>query len=182
MYGLVNKAMEDMVTQLKGAAAWEALKRDANVDVETFVGMDQYDDAVTYRLVSAASRMLSLPADDILEAFGEYWTLYTAQKGYGHLMSAAGDNVFDVLDSLDDMHTRLEMLYPNMRIPHFGLQRESECRALLRYESEREGLAPMVIGLVKGLGKRFHTPVTVERIDRRDEGALTDTFRITLTD
>ncbi|MFO1318425.1 MAG: heme NO-binding domain-containing protein [Burkholderiales bacterium] len=182
MYGLVNKAIEDMVTQLKGGAAWEALKRDAGVDLDTFVGMDQYDDAVTYRLVAAASRMLNLPSDEILEAFGEYWTMYTAEKGYGHLMNAAGENVFDVLDSLDDMHTRLEMLYPNMRIPHFDLTRESGTRAVLRYESERDGLAPMVVGLVKGLGKRFDTPLIVERLDRREDGAESDSFRITLTD
>lgn len=182
MYGLVNKAIEDMVTHLKGAAAWEALKRDAAVDVDTFVGMDQYDDAVTYRLVASASRMLNLPPDEILEAFGEYWTMYTVEKGYGHLMNAAGENVFDVLQNLDDMHTRLEMLYPNMRIPRFELVRESDTVGLLRYDSDRDGLAPMVIGLVKGLGKRFQTPVVVERLDRREDGATTDTFRITLTD
>ncbi len=180
MYGMVNKAIEDLVTHMKGPAAWQALKRDAGVDLETFVGMDQYDDDVTYRLVGAASRMLEIPSDEVLEAFGEYWTIYTAKKGYGHMMNAAGGGVFEVLENLDAMHTRLSMLYPDMRIPQFRLVREATGQALLSYESQRAGLGSMVIGLLKGLGKRFGTPVVVEWVERREEGAAVDRFRVSL--
>lgn len=180
MYGMVNKAIEDLVTDLKGAAAWEALKRDADVDVETFVGMDRYDDAVTYRLVDAAARMFGMPPEEVLEAFGEYWTVYTANQGYGHLMSAAGNSVFEVLENLDAMHTRLAMIYPDMRIPQFRLTRDAAGQGWLSYRSDRPGLGAMVVGLLKGLGRRFDTPVTVAWVARREDGADADRFRVAL--
>ncbi|MCA8974813.1 MAG: heme NO-binding domain-containing protein, partial [Planctomycetes bacterium] len=162
----MNKAIEEMVIHLKGPAAWESLKRSAGVDVDTFVGMDQYDDTVTYKLVDAASVRMKMSAEDILEAFGEYWILYTAHKGYGELMSAAGNGVFETLANLDDMHARVELLYPDMRIPVFTFRRSSDTEGVLHYSSQRAGLAPMVVGLVKGLGKRCGTPVCVDRLAR----------------
>ena len=49
----------------------------------------------------------------------------------------------------------------------------------LHYFTQRAGLAPFVIGLVKGLGKMFQTPVkSVTLIGSRDQGADHDLFLI----
>ena len=117
MYGIVNKAMEDMVTNLRGRATWEAVKRLAGVDLDSFMDMQPYDDAVTDRLVDAAARLFSLEVDEVLEAFGEYWMLYTAEKGFGDILGAAGTDVFEVLRNVDAMHGRLALTFPDMRMP-----------------------------------------------------------------
>ena len=49
------------------------------------------------------------------------------------------------------------------------------------YHSEREGLAPMVVGLLKGLGKRFETLVEVTHDKVRGEGSDHDEFVIHFT-
>jgi hypothetical protein len=49
-----------------------------------------YPDDVTYRLVTAASKVLGVPAEVILKAFGEFWVLHTALESYGPLMRAHG--------------------------------------------------------------------------------------------
>ncbi len=48
----------------------------------------------------------------------------------------------------------------------------------LEYRSKRQGLAPMVVGLLHGLGRRFRTPVAVEQTASRERGDGQDLFRI----
>ena len=90
MYGMVNRALESMVCKDYGEPTWEAIKQAAGVDIEIFVNNQSYNDDLTYQLVGAASKVLNLPPDTILEAFGVHWVLHTAAEGYGELLSAAG--------------------------------------------------------------------------------------------
>ena len=90
MYGLVNKAVVDLVCSKFGQDTWNKIKAKAEVDIDVFVSMDAYPDDVTYRLVGAASEVLKIPPEQVLEAFGEWWVLYTASEGYGPLLDASG--------------------------------------------------------------------------------------------
>ena len=104
MYGMVNKAVEEMVCMHHGEAMWEEIKAKAGVDVEVFMSNEGYPDEITYQLVGAASEVLKLPAEQILHDFGEHWVLHTAQEGYGGLMKAAGRNLPEFLRSLPNFH------------------------------------------------------------------------------
>ncbi|WP_392535181.1 heme NO-binding domain-containing protein [Nostoc sp. C117] len=87
MYGLVNKAIQDMICKNYGEETWETIKQKAGLeDVDFFISMDTYSDDITYRLVEAACGVFGMPAEDILKAFGEYWVTYTAEEGYGELL------------------------------------------------------------------------------------------------
>ena len=79
MYGMVNKAVEDMVVMHHGEPVWEQIKAKAGVDVDVFMSNESYSDDVTYNLVAAASEVLEVPADQILIGFGEHWILHTAR-------------------------------------------------------------------------------------------------------
>src|SRR5205085_7491799 len=46
MYGLVNKAIEDLVISLTNEDTWLEIARRADIDVVTFVSLDTYDDAL----------------------------------------------------------------------------------------------------------------------------------------
>ena len=86
MYGMVNRAIEEMVVKNHGEKIWEDIKQKAGVDVEVFVSSEGYSDDVTYGLVGAASEVLQIPAEQILEAFGVYWVMETAQQiGRAHV-------------------------------------------------------------------------------------------------
>jgi hypothetical protein len=161
MYGLVNKAVVDLVTTKFGREKWEQIKQKADVDIDVFVSMDAYDDAITYRLVGAASEVLGLPAEAILEAFGEYWVLYTATEGYGSLLDASGSTLKEFLENLDALHARVALTMPALKPPRFRLVTVDPTTMMLEYRSTRPGLAPMVVGLLKGLAIRFSTPVEI---------------------
>ena len=182
MYGLVNKAVEEMVCSQFGAETWETIKQRAEVDADVFLSMNQYPDELTYRLVGAASETLGLSPADILRAFGRYWTLYTVAEGYGELMKLTGASLREFLGNLDNLHARVGLSYPHLQPPSFHCEDTTDGTLLLHYYSDREGLAPMVIGLLEGLGERFATPMAIEQLSSRENGADHDIFRITFSE
>lgn len=178
MYGLVNRAIEQMVCEHHGEATWEQIKAAAGVDTEVFLTNEAYDDAITYRLVVAASEILRVQASQILETFGRYWILKTALEGYGDLLRAAGSDVASFLRNLPNFHARVQLLYPHLRPPRFAYEDVSEHRLVLRYYSDRTGLASFVRGLLLGIGELFKVTLTVEQVGVRGEELDHDAFSV----
>lgn len=181
MYGLVNQAIEDLAVKIGGPELWSKIVEGAGMEQPVFVAMDAYDDAVTYRLVEAASDVLGLSPAEVLEAFGEHWILYTGAQGYGPMLDAMGTTLPQFLGNLDSMHSRIALSMPQLRPPSFSCEEIDEQRLLVKYWSTRTGLAPMVTGLLKGLGSRFDldVDVTVTHTGPRAEGVDHDTFLVT---
>ena len=181
MYGMVNKAVEDMVVLHHGEAAWEQVKAKAGVDVEVFMSNEGYPDEITYQLVDAATEVLRIPPEKILEAFGEHWVLHTAQAGYGGLMRAAGKTLPEFMSNLPNFHSRVTLIFPKLQPPHFECTDITDCSLKLHYYSHRKGLAPFVVGLMQGLGKNFKTPVVVRQVAVKAQGADHDIFEVNWT-
>lgn len=179
MYGMVNKAVEDMVCALHGEAMWERIKERAGVEVDVFISNEGYPDELTYKLVGAASELTGIPPAGILEAFGEHWVLKTAHEGYGELMDAGGKSLPEFLVNLPNFHARVSMVFPKLQPPRFRVSEVTERSLHLQYHTHRRGLAPFVVGLLKGLGRRFNTPLkNVTLIQSRDQGAEHDIFLV----
>lgn len=181
MYGLVNKALKDLVVSRSGQEVWHTICVEAGVDMPDFIRMESYPDDITYRLVYAASRTLNAPAEQLLQEFGEHWTVYTAQEGYGDMFKAYGSSLKALLQNLDDLHARVGLIYPSMDTPHFCCTDVTDTSLVFHYYSHRQGLAPMVVGLVKGLGILFKTPLSITHTLRRDEGADHDAFLLSFS-
>ncbi len=178
MYGLINIAIESMVTTEYGEQTWKEILEEAGVKDSGFVSMDKYDDAVTYDLVGAACKVLQAEAADVLESFGKYWTQYTAREGFGDLLDLSGSTLAEFLSNLDDMHVRVAMVFPELEPPAFESVELDDGSYELHYRSDRDGLAPMVIGMIKGLADRFGVAVTIEQIGSRNNGSDHDVFQI----
>ena len=178
MYGLINKAVEGLVRSKFGDAAWDRIRTRAGMPDEPFVSMEQYPDQTTYDLVGAATVELGAPAEAILEEFGRYWTVYTAEAGYGELMRSAGSTLPEFLRNLDQLHTRVKLAFPQLKPPSFAVRNETASSLELEYYSDRPGLAPLVVGLIKGLAERF--AVSVEVSSTRVDGVARphDLFRV----
>ena len=178
MYGLVNKAVEGLVCSKFGEDTWNQILEKAQIDADSFVSMEAYPDAVTYKLIGAACEVLKLDAATVLQTFGEYWTLYTVNEGYGELMEMFGNNLKEFLHNLDRLHGHVAMGFSELRPPSFRVEElPNEKALLLHYHSQREGLGPMVIGLVRGLAKRFGEEVEITHVRQQAPGQH-DIFRI----
>ncbi len=176
MYGMVNKAVEELVISNFGEARWEEIKAKAGIDIDVFSSNESYPDKLTYGLVRAASDVLGLTADQILESFGEWWILKTGREGYGELLDATGRDVGEFLENLPNFHARIVMIYPNLKPPKFDVVRTGDRSIHLHHQTHRPGLTQFVVGLLKGIGKMFKTPVTVEIVKSRAQGAEHDEF------
>lgn len=178
MYGMVNKAVEEMVVSRFGQDTWEKIKARAGIEIDVFISNDPYPDDITYRLVGAASEVLKLPADKILEAFGEHWVLHTAREGYGSLMKAGGKTLRDFLINLPNFHTRVTMIFPKLQPPKFTCTDICDTSLNLHYQTHRPGLTPFAVGLIQGLGKMFNTAVKITVLQSTATGATHDVFHI----
>lgn len=71
MYGLINKAIQDMICSKFGEEIWQEVRHKAEVE-EQFVNIKSYHDNITYRLIKAASQILGISDAEVMRAFGEH--------------------------------------------------------------------------------------------------------------
>lgn len=180
MYGLVNAAVKELVLARFGEEAWRKIAERAQLSTDTFSRMEAYPDAVTFGMVGAASEVLGLTPDAVMEAFGEFWVLYTGREGYGHLFTMGGDSLREFLLNLDELHSRVGQNFSQLRPPSFQFEERSDGGLRMHYLSEREGLCPMVRGLLRGLSQHFHTPLELTHTACRRDGAPHCTFELLL--
>ncbi len=181
MYGLVNTAIRDLIIEAHGEAAWNRVRVRADLRSDTFMSMDPYPDEVTYGLVAAASAELGASPEALLEAFGEYWMRFTGNKGYGQALDFTGADVREFLENLDDMHARLSLSFPELEPPSFEVEEADGGELILHYYSERAGLAPMVVGLLRGVGERFGQSLEIRHLAPSSE-ADHDRFSIRINE
>jgi hypothetical protein len=181
VYGMVNKAIEDLVRSRFGGEVWERTKQRAGVDVDAFISNDAYPDDVTYRLVAAASEVTGIPARDILLAFGEHWVLKIAREEYAGMLVAGGRTLPEFLLNLPNFHARVALIFPKLQPPRFHVTEVAEDSLHLHYLTHRDGLAAFVIGIIRGLGQMFGNPVEITQLAERQHGADHDVFLLQWT-
>lgn len=178
MYGIVNKAIEDLVIANFGEEKWEAIKERSGVDIDFFISSEPYDDDVTFKLAVAVSEEMNMSVSDVLIAFGEWWVIKTTTEKFPGLMDSGGDNLKDFLLNLPNFHNRVMLIYPKLTPPEFKVSDITENGLNLHYFSKRQGLQEFVRGLLQGLGKMFNSPVSLQLIQSRNEGSTHEIFKI----
>ena len=92
------------------------------------------------------------------------------------MLQKDGRTLAEFLCNLHNLHTHVALSFPNLEPPSFWCTDVTEGSLRLHYQSRRPGLAPMVIGLVRGLGVMFSTAVTVALARSRADGHDHDEF------
>lgn len=177
MYGLVNKAIVNLIKQEFGENVWEQIRQKTNTP-NSFLTNEPYDDSITYSLVAATSEILKIPPDKILFQFGLYWVNVTSKEEYPELMEACGSNLKEFFLNLPNFHTRVSLLYPNLSPPEFNVVVNEDNSILLHYYSDRPGLKNFVLGLIHGLAQFYKTEIKVEEQLSRDNGDDHESFKI----
>ncbi len=178
MYGLINRSIKELVLRHHGEGMWSRIAQRAGCGDTEFLGMESYPDELTYDLVGAAAAELNVEPAALLEAFGRHWVLHSAPASYGDLMSLTGSTVEEFLGNLDMLHDRVANILPALRPPEFRSVVQPDGSILLTYITHRPGLAPIVVGMVNGLGERFGRSLRIEHVERREDTGTHDLFRI----
>jgi hypothetical protein len=178
MYGIVNKAIQDLVTANFGQEKWEAIKERSEIDIDFFISSEPYDDDITFKLAVAVSQEMNMTVGEVLIAFGEWWVIKTTAEKYPGLMDSGGANLRDFLLNLPNFHNRVMLIYPKLTPPEFKVSDITENGLHLHYFSQRQGLQEFVRGLLQGLGIMFNTPINLELIQTRETGCTHEIFKI----
>lgn len=168
MYGIINKALEELVTETFGERVWENIKTKSNIDIDYFISNQSYNDQITYDIAIAISNETKTPLNETLILFGEWWILKTAKEKYGSLLSFGGKNIKEFLEHLPDFHTRVMLLYPNLTPPEFKIINSKENEITIQYSSTRNELKDFVTGLFQGISKLFNTETKIEIVDFKE--------------
>jgi hypothetical protein len=161
---MINRALLGYVRDEYGAETVEAVRAQAECEEIQFSSMTEYADEISYRLVAAAAEILGQPTDAFLEKFGEYWIGFALRSDYGELLRIAGHTLPELLQNLNNLHVRVGQAFPDLKAPSFWCDQVTESSLVLHYASDRVGLGPMVIGLVRGLGRMLGVEAAVAAI------------------
>jgi hypothetical protein len=178
MYGIVNKAIQDLITVNFGEDKWDLIKEKSGIDVDYFLSNEPYDDDITFKLAVAASEILGISVGDVLNAFGEWWILKTGLEKYGGLMKAGGSSLQEFLVNLPLFHNRIMLMYPKLTPPEFKVSHIEENSIHVHYHSKREGLQEFVRGLLSGLAKMYTVESKIKLIQSRDDGNSHEIFKV----
>ena len=178
MYGIVNKGIEELVIQIGGESMWVDVCREAGIDPFTFVSQEVYPDSVTYELVAAVSKVTGMSQHDILVGFGDHWSRYTGNQGYGQLYKLLGNDYQSFLINLPRLHDHVAFICPDLQMPQFETEVVEERFIKVSYRSERVGLSPMVFGLLEGMAKVYETEVAVTNLRSKAETGDADEFLV----
>ena len=178
MYGIINKAIEDLVKSNFGDDKWDIILEKSGIEQNYFISSEPYDDDITYTLANTISTEMNMPLESVMIAFGEWWIVKTTKDKYSGLMESGGNNLKDFLINLPLLHNRVMLLFPKLTPPEFKIS-DIEANSLhLHYYSKREGLQEFVRGLIQGLGIMFETEIEIELLQTRQKGDHNEVFKI----
>ena len=107
MYGMVNRAIEELIIDGYGSATWESVKMVAGVDEDVFISSTGYPDEITYAPFPVADAKLLV--SDTIEV-----PVQVNGKVRARLMAAAG--------SSDDQLTALALADDKVRAALAGAE------------------------------------------------------------
>ncbi len=164
MYGMIHRAVRQMVLDDKGEATWAEIERAAGLGPAELISAEVYDDEVTLKLIGATAEILAEPVDELLLAFGRYWISFAERGSFGQVLNFTGTDLISFIGNLDNMHQGVQAVMPEARMPSFKLLDATPGRLLVCYASTRTGLERFVEGLLLGLLDRFgHVGTVSER-------------------
>jgi len=171
VYGLVNRAMKEMVTEQFGNEAWiKIIDRDESIPNE-FGIFAQYDDFITANIVGNICEDQKINAEDFLVDFGRYWVKYAKKSDYKGILEVFASSPTFLIKSLDSLHTRLTMLFENLSPPSFSTEEPRPGLILVNYSSDRNlPLEYFVKGLLVGIFELFDQQCKVNIVSFREEG------------
>ena len=170
MYGLVNKAIKEFVITHYGNETWEETYKELELSENQFLSMESNPDEITFQIINSICDKSGYPQKELAEQLGEYFLTFAAKEGFEDLMELSGDTLPELLQNLNNLHFRVKTLMPNLNPPRFEVSELTEHSLKLHYYSSRDGFDIFLIGVLKGLAKRFNLLVTLTQLPPVNSG------------
>ncbi|MFC3175508.1 heme NO-binding domain-containing protein [Novosphingobium bradum] len=179
MYGMIHRAIRQMVIETAGPGVWDDLERRLGLGPADMISAMVYPDRQTVALLTATAEQMGLTLPEALREFGRHWVRFAASGPYAGIMDFVGQDLAGFIANLDRMHHAVRVAMPEAQVPGFTVLNEEPGanggdgprRLHLAYRSTRAGLEPFVEGLLEGLAARFGRVGTVTFLGHGPGGA-----------
>lgn len=160
MHGIIHTEMKKYVVGKYGADAWEAILNEAGLKGKIYMTIGTYPDAEAVALVTAASKLTNLPAEDILEDFGQSVTP-ALMKMYGSLVKPEWKTTEMLLHTEETIHKIVRMKNPGAAPPQLAFSQTGAKQLELHYNSPRQ-MSAVARGIIKGVARYYGESVQIK--------------------
>lgn len=163
MKGTIVKCLQEMTEARQGKEAWvDALEQAGLTGPQFFTLSSDVEDAQALALFGAVGDVLGISPGEVADAFGDHWVNTYAPRVYQTLYARLG-SAREFILALDGVHQMVTNTIPNAHPPRFEYEERDERTLIVTYKSRR-GLIDLYIGLARGVGRYFGTPLQVSKL------------------
>jgi hypothetical protein len=171
MYGLVNRAFQRFLMETYGDDAWADVAREIGLRSEGFEPLLSYPDALTDRILQAASGRLGQPAGELLEDLGTFVVAHPSYEPARRLLRFGGADFVDFLHSLDALPDRARLALPGLDFPTLQVDAAPPDRVVLTCGSGLEGFSHVLCGVLRGIADDYGALATIDHVAEAGQGA-----------
>lgn len=158
MKGVIFNVLEEMVIDQCGMEAWNEILNQLSLD-GVYTAGESYPDNELFNLVQCISEKTGMPAETLVEAFGEF--LFDRLKERYPIFVESEKNLKAFLLSVEDViHLEVKKLFNNPNLPTFTYTELSDKELLMRYSSPRK-LCLLAEGLIRGAAKHYNSAISI---------------------
>lgn len=101
------------------------------------------------------------------------------RNGYDPVLQTLGNDFFTMLNNLDSLHDNFLAAFPEMKVPLIRPQRNQDNSLSIHYYSERQGLAPFMMGALKSAASVVYgLDIDIHHRVKRGNGCDHDVFHV----
>ena len=169
MHGMIFAELKRFVSDKYSVETWSTLLESAGLGGKVFMAIQEYPDADAVAIVTAASELTKLPANDILEAFGEFITP-SLMKMYGHLAKPEWKTLEFIENAEKSIHSVVRVKNPGAQPPELHCLRNSDGSLALYYQSKRK-MCALAKGIAKGVARHYGERLSISESQCMHKGA-----------
>jgi methyl-accepting chemotaxis protein len=163
MKGTIVLCIADLVKSIGGDEAWRTVLQKAGLPENLrLTRVSDVDDPSIQKVLGAICTTLGIGVPELVNAFGDYWVNVYAPKYY-RAYSYGINSAKAMIMGMDKIHAQVTKILPNAHPPRFDFEEINENTLRVHYKSHRK-MIDFYIGLVKGVGKMFKTPLSIKKL------------------
>ncbi|MDW7694649.1 heme NO-binding domain-containing protein [Flammeovirgaceae bacterium SG7u.111] len=163
MKSVIPLAIKETYEKYFGSEDWGIVLQKAGFDPKTvFFSHKNTEDKEVMALLKAVMDHKGLTINQLSDVFGDYWVNDFASRHYFAFYQRAS-SAKDFLMKMNDVHDKIGAKVEGSKPPKFTFNELPDGAMEMGYISERN-LIDLVVGLVKGVGKRFGEEIKVTKL------------------
>ncbi len=165
MKGTITACLIELIGKKFGKDKWAAIVEDAKLGehaAEFRMSPVDIPDEQVSKLLASTCKVLGMTAEQVADAFGEYWCCHYAPRVYA-LVYTRFKSAREMILGMDKVHVETTVSIPDAHPPRFAYTWENPSTLIVEYKSRRN-LIDLYVGLARGVGKYFREDLTVTKL------------------